>query len=135
MISESIDAGYALIPTDSGKSMSCESACLGYVLANSGNTQKEEASIRFLKYMLSEEVQTRILEETEQIPANAQVSWENYKEEKPRLYQAASLVLQAEQKTEVPDNLWSAAQKATFTDTIFDVLTGSVSVEELSGNL
>lgn len=135
MISDNIDAGYALIPTESGRSMSCESACLGYVLANSGNIQKEEASIRFLKYMLSEEVQTRILEETEQIPANAHVSWENYKEEKPRLYQAASLVLQAEQKTEVPDNLWSAAQKTYFTETIFAVLTGDVSVEEFIENL
>lgn len=130
MISDNIDAAYALIPTDSGKSMSCESACLGYVLANSKNTQKEEASVRFLKYMLSKEVQTRILEETEQIPANAQVSWELYKDEKPRLYQAATIVQQAEQKTEVPDNVWLAAQKSNFTEMIFNVLTGKISIDE-----
>ena len=63
LISENINAKYALLPTTSGKNLSCESACFGYVLGKSGNEQKEEASIRFLKYMLSKKVQTRILEE------------------------------------------------------------------------
>ena len=47
MISENINAKYALLPTTSGKKLSCESACFGYVLGKSGNEQKEEASIRF----------------------------------------------------------------------------------------
>lgn len=67
MISDNINAGYALLPSVSGTSISCESACLGYVLGNSGNADREDASIRFLKYMLSEPVQTRIVRETEQI--------------------------------------------------------------------
>ena len=92
MISENINAKYALLPTTSGKKLSCESACFGYVLGKSGNEQKEEASIRFLKYMLSKKVQTRILEETEQIPANKQVALDSYEKEMPRLFQAASLV-------------------------------------------
>ena len=129
MISENINAKYALLPTFSEKKMSCESACLGYVLGKSQNEQKEEASVRFLKYMLSRKVQTRILEETEQIPANSQVVLDTYKEDMPRLFQAASLVLSAQNKIEVPDNLWSASQKSYFTENIFRELTNKVSPE------
>ena len=135
MISENINAKYALLPTTSGKKLSCESACFGYVLGKSGNEQKEEASIRFLKYMLSKKVQTRILEETEQIPANKQVVLDSYEKEMPRLFQAASLVLSAEDKIEVPDNLWTYEQKAYFTENIFRELTGKISPEAFTRQL
>ena len=129
MISENIDAEYSLLPTNSEKTMSCESACLGYVLGKSGNESKEEASVQFLKYMLSRNVQIRILEETEQIPANRQVNLEAYKEEKERLFKAASLVLDAQDKIQVPDNLWSAKQKNYFTENIFRELTNKIPPE------
>ena len=135
LISENINAKYALLPTTSGKHLSCESACFGYVLGKSGNEQKEEASIRFLKYMLSKKVQTRILEETEQIPANKQVVLDSYEKEMPRLFQAASLVLSAEDKIEVPDNLWTYEQKAYFTENIFRELTGKISPEAFTRQL
>lgn len=127
MISENISAEYALLPTVSGNSMSCESACLGYVLGNSGNEEREKASVRFLKYMLSEPVQTRIVRETEQIPANPQIAIEDFADEKPRMYQAASLVVKADRKIDVPDNLWTASQKTVFTGNILDVLAGKQS--------
>lgn len=124
MILEELDVKYALLPSMSGTTMSCESACMGYVLGKSNASEKEEAAVRFLKYMLSEEVQTRILEDTEQIPANPKVSLENYREEKPRMYQAATLVLQAERKIDTPENLWGMDQKEKFTDNIMEVLEG-----------
>lgn len=132
MISEDINAKYALLPTESGDSMSCESVCLGYVLGNSGNEEKEAASVQFVKYMLSETVQKRILEETEQIPANSYVELSGYEENKPRLYQAASLVLGAQEKIEVPDNLWTAAEKNVFTENILEVLSGELTEEEFN---
>ena len=85
--------------------------------------------------MLSEKVQKRILEETEQIPANEYVVLDAYKEAMPRLYQAASLVLGADRKIEVPDNLWSADQKAYFTGNIFRVLTGAMTPENFQKRL
>lgn len=130
MISEDIHARYALLPTESGSSMSCESACLGYVLGRSGNEEREQAAIRFLKYIMSEPVQTRILEETEQIPANPRVSFQDFAEKKTRLFQATDLVLDAEKKIDVPDNLWNAEQKAWFTGNILNVLSGEMSVQD-----
>lgn len=131
MISKNIHAKYGLLPSESGTSMSCESACLGYVLGNSGDENRENASVRFLKYMLSSPVQDRIVKETEQIPANPQIELEDYAEEKPRMYQAASLVMDADRKIDVPDNLWAASQKTIFTENILDVLTGKESESEL----
>ncbi len=124
MISKDISAAYALLPTVSGTSMSCESACLGYVLGNSGNEEKESASVRFLKYMLSETVQARIVEETGQIPANPHIALEDYADERPRMYQAASLVMGADRKINVPDNLWTASQKAVFAENIWNTFSG-----------
>ncbi len=135
MITGDINAGYALLPTNTGKAVSCESSGLGYVLGRSGNREREDASVRFLKYMLSEKVQTRILEETEQIPANPEVSLDIYKESKERLYQAASLVLSADEKIEVPSNIWSLNQEKYFTESIFQVLMGDVPVQEFEKNI
>lgn len=135
MISKQIDAKYALLPTDGGESMSCISSGLGYVLGNSGNEEKEKAAVKFLKYMLSKKVQTKILEKTEQIPANPDISLESYKESKSRLYQAATLVLETDEKIEVPNNIWSAEQKDYFIKTIFDVLTGTLSIQEFEEGL
>lgn len=135
MISSDIHASYALLPSNSGKTMSCESSSLGYVLGNRGDEEREKAAIQFLTYMLSEEVQTRILEKTEQIPANPNISLDRYKETKSRLYQGASLVMNAEVKTEVPDNLWTAAQKNYFEKTIFEVLSGKTSAKEFEHNI
>lgn len=135
MISEKIHAKYALLPTNDGISMSCESASLGYVLGKSGSKEREDASVRFLKYILSKKVQTQILERTEQFPANPNISLEKYKNEKKRMYQASTLVLDAERKIEIPDNVWSASQKEYFTDNIFKVLTNEMDKQELVDNI
>ncbi|MFR4128446.1 MAG: hypothetical protein ACLT08_12225 [Roseburia inulinivorans] len=51
------------------------------------------------------------------------------------MYQAATLVLEADEKIEVPNNIWSAEQKDYFIKTIFDVLTGTLSIQEFEENL
>lgn len=129
MISEDINAKYALLPSASGTSMSCESACIGYVLGKSGNEEKEDAAVQFIKYILSEKVQTRILQETEQIPVNPQITLSDFAEEKSRLYQAADLVLSADKKIDVPDNMWNVTQKTKFTENILKLLSGELSIE------
>lgn len=135
MISDDINAKYALLPSCTEKTVSCESSGLGYVLGKSGNEERQEAAVSFLKYMLSKDVQLQILERTEQIPANPDVSVELYKENKDKLYQAVSLVLEADEKIEVPSNIWSLEQKNYFTESIFDLLAGTISVQEFEENI
>ena len=124
MISDDINAKYALLPSG-----------LGYVLGKSGNEERQEAAVSFLKYMLSKDVQLQILERTEQIPANPDVTVELYKKNKDKLYQAVSLVLEADEKIEVPSNIWSLEQKNYFTESIFDVLSGTISIQEFEENM
>lgn len=134
MISDKIHAKYGLLPNASGTSMSCESACMGYVLGKNADG-KEEAAVKFLKYMLSEEVQIRIMEDTEQMPANPGITLDKYKNDKPRMYQAARLVLDADKKIDVPDNLWSLNQKEYFTQNIMEVLEGRTDGQNLINDM
>ena len=135
MIHSTVDAKYALLPTMTGQALACESVDLGYVLSNSGNMEKQEAAVRFLKYMLSESVQKRILRETEQIPANQNVSLEEFAAEKERLYRAALQVENAEYKIEAPSNIWSENQNAFLKENIIKVLNGEMSEEEFGKTL
>lgn len=64
--------------------------------------------------MLSKEVQERILLKTGQMPANPQITIEQYSEKMPRFCQAATEVKQAEIKIQVPANLWNSAQMHIF---------------------
>ena len=135
MISDDINAKYALLPSCTEKTVSCVSSGLGYVLGKSGNEERQEAAVSFLKYMLGKDVQLQILERTEQIPANPDVTVELYKKNKDKLYQAVSLVLEADEKIEVPSNIWSLEQKNYFTESIFDVLSGTISTQEFEENM
>ena len=123
MIDEDLDVAYALMPGGS-KSICCESAGAGYILGNTGDTKRQEASVRFLKYMLSEEVQTRILLETQQVPANPNINIADYEQKMPRFSQAVATAQQAEIKIEIPEQLWANQQTQVFSEYIFSVLNG-----------
>lgn len=126
MIAEDKNVKYALLPSNETGGLACESAYLGYVLGNTTDPMKKEASVRFLKYMLSEEVQERILRETEQVPANPKINLEDYEQEMPRFYQAVKTVQSAEKKIEAPRNLWEYPRDNVFEEYILDVLAGNM---------
>lgn len=77
--------GYALFPSDNGESVSFVTANSGYVIGNTASQEQIDASVRFLKYMLSEKVQKRLVEETGQAPSNPTVRVEWMEEHAPRL--------------------------------------------------
>lgn len=126
MIREEVDASYALLPSSGRESISCESAGLGYVLGNSGDTRRQEAAVRFLKYMMSRPVQERILLETGQMPANPNVDVEALCGGETRFWQAVDRVQSAQRRIEAPDNLWENDRKNVFLDNILDVLSGKL---------
>lgn len=97
---------YANYPTVSGKSLSYVSSPSGYVLARQTDERKAEACIRFLKYMLSEEVQTRIAVETGQVPANLNVEVAAIIENAPLFVRAVDTVNQADIQIQTIANAW-----------------------------
>lgn len=125
MIAEDLNVSYALLPAETA-SICCESAGAGYVLGSTGDAARQEASVRFLKYMMSRKVQERILLETQQMPANPNLCIDDYAELMPRFSQAVSTAQQAEIKIEIPDQLWSNQQMTVFTENIFSVLSGKL---------
>ena len=135
MISDQIDAAYALIPSEEGEKISCESACLGYILGKTGDEKKQEASVRFVKYMLSQPVQERILKETEQVPANPHIDIRKYQKKMEHFVQAADTVKEAGIRIQVPDNLWSTRARDSFMEGIDEVLKGELSDEEFIRSL
>lgn len=60
-------------PSNYGKSLVYMSPSSGYVLHDSGDEKKIKACVQFLKYILSDEVQSRIANETGQAPSNPNV--------------------------------------------------------------
>lgn len=135
MISDKIQAEYALLPSRDGERISCESACLGYLVGKTGDKKKQDASVRFVKYMLSQSVQERILKETEQVPANPHVDIKKYRREMERFVKAADTVREAALKIQVPDNLWKESAKQNFMDGILDVLEGKRDEQEFIQSL
>lgn len=125
-IADDLNVKYALLPAGENTTMACESACLGYMLGDSREEMKKEASVRFLKYMMSSEVQERILKETGQMPANPNVMLTDCREEMPRFYQAADTIRSADRKIEVPENLWENSKRSIFVDYILEVLEGDL---------
>lgn len=130
MISKHLQAEYALFPSQPS-SVSCESAGIGYVVGHTGNKAREQACVRFLKYMVSPEVQERILRETQQFPANPKIEIGSFAEQLPRFCKAVSTAQSADIKIEIPEQLWGNQQIDILKKNIIPVLSGEMSKQTL----
>ena len=129
-----LDACYAPFPGKNGSTIASSSVCLGYIVGNTGNQETMDASVEFLKYMLSEKVQKRILLETGQMPSSPKIHLEEYKEQIPRMCNAVEAIRGADRIIEVPDNLWTADQLENFRNQIMEVLNGTLDEEQFCTN-
>lgn len=136
MLHPNLKASYALFPSEEGESMAAVSSCLGYIVGKTGNVEKQDACVRFLKYMLSESVQVRILKDTSQVPASPLVDMEEYKNQCSfRLYQAIQKVNEADIFFETPVNSWTERETDYFKRKIYQIFTEEVSIEEFIDNM
>lgn len=135
MLHRNLQVGYALFPSEDGGGIGMVSACTGYIVGNSGDEKKHQACIRFLKYMLSEPVQERILRETGQIPSNPQVDLEKVCGERPELYEAYQVVMGAEEFREIPANRWNSEWIAEYDREIEKFLEGDITLENFLSNI
>lgn len=134
MIDPELNVAYAAFPSEDGKGVSMISSCVGYILGNTGDKERMDASVEFLKYMLSEPVAERILKETGQIPSNPNIEiTEELGNE--RLYKAVSCVKEAGYVTEVPANLWNSGLEEAYGENVSLYLKGKLTLEELQKEL
>lgn len=134
LIREDLKVAYAPLPTKDGKGVSARSTGVGYILGNSGNEEKKAASIRFLKYMLSERVASKILEETGQVPSNPNIEITE-KIAGERLFQALQAVNKAGKKIEVPANIWGTSQKEQYGTNMILYLDEKLSLKALHSRM
>lgn len=101
------EIAYANYPTNYGSMLSYVSPSSGYVIYNSPNERENEAAVSFLKYMLSEEIQTEIATKTGQVPSNPNVDNQAVILEYPELGKALEVVHSAEIQLNSISSVWS----------------------------
>ena len=131
MIDSDLDVAYSYFPSDNGKGISTRSACVGYILGNTGDERRIEASIEFVKYMLSDEVAVRILESTGQVTSNPNIDITQV-DVSERMEQAFNSVQSAEIIIETPENLWNRGKKETYGKALIQYLKGTISEQEFT---
>ena len=85
---------YAAFPGLCGETIAYANPATGYVISSDGSQKQIDASIRFLKYMLSEDVQKQIVIKTHQAPSNPKISEPWIHEQVPILADAVQVCKQ-----------------------------------------
>lgn len=134
MIDESLQVSYAPFPSDDGKGIATQSACVGYILGNTGDEKRINASVEFLKYMLSDEVAGRILEQTGQVPSNPNVEITE-QNGGARMNQAVKCVENAGITIETPENLWDLSKKKEYGENVILYLQNRITEKEFRKRL
>lgn len=129
--SPNMEVGYALFPSWNEKPIAEVSVSPGYIISNQGTKEQLEAGIKFLKFMLSEETQTRILKEVGRIPTNPQVKIDGLKQARRRLYDNFALISEAKHKKETPENSWNSYTYRKFAENISFYLKGEINEVDL----
>ena len=134
MIDENLPISYAPFPSKDGKGIGTISACVGYILGNTGDEKRMEASVELLKYMLSEETASKILEQTGQLPSNPNIQITE-QSGGARLNQAVECIKNAGLIIETPVNLWDLSKKEEFEENIILFLQNKITEQELRKRL
>ena len=96
----------------------------GYVISSDGSQKQIDASIRFLKYMLSEDVQKQIVIKTHQAPSNPKISEPWIHEQVPILAEAMQVCQEADQQILTLYTVLSAKKSAQLEQSLEDLLRG-----------
>ena len=134
MINEELNVAYATFPSDDGKGIATQSACVGYILGNTGDEKRMEASVEFLKYMLSDEVAIKIMEQTGQIPSNPNIEITEQNGGN-RMNQAVECVKNAGLIIETPENLWDLSKKKEYGENVILYLQNRITEMEFRKRL
>lgn len=130
-LNENLKMEYVDFPTLDGKKTGLISAYPGYFMSSSSDENQKKACIRFLKYMLSEKVQSRIWKETGQLPSNPNIDIDRISNKEDRRYQAYTELMNSDVIKELPRNDWGDHKMDTFGSSIFQYLQGGISDEDM----
>lgn len=115
---------YAAFPGLCGETIAYANPATGYVISSDGSQKQIDASIRFLKYMLSEDVQKQIVIKTHQAPSNPKISEPWIHEQVPILAEAMQVCQEADQQILTLYTVLPAKKSAKLEQSLEDLLRG-----------
>lgn len=115
---------YAAFPGLCGETIAYANPATGYVISSDGSQKQIDASIRFLKYMLSEDVQKQIVIKTHQAPSNPKISEPWIHEQVPILAEAMQVCQEADLQILTLYTVLSAKKSAQLEQSLEDLLRG-----------
>ena len=115
---------YAAFPGLCGETIAYANPATGYVISSDGSQKQIDASIRFLKYMLSEDVQKQIVIKTHQAPSNPKISEPWIHEQVPILAEAMQVCQDADLQILTLYTVLSAKKSAQLEQSLEDLLRG-----------
>ena len=130
LIDESIAASCVAFPGGANGTVALQTALSGYVIGNTGDERRMEASVAFVKYMLSDDVQRRILLETGQYPENPSVDLSAYAAAMPRLMRGAEAISGADVCLTCLVDTYAEDERALLRDCVGRLLAGRLTAEE-----
>lgn len=126
------DIGYSPYPGLDGVTVSYVSLSEGYVISAQSSPRQQAAALDFLKYILSQPVQERIVEETLQVPLNPAVKVETIRQSHPLLGMALEEAYRAQVQVPTVYSLWHEAVVAAFHENVAAFLEGQISAGQLA---
>ena len=103
----------------------------GYVIAKSDDPKKEEACVRFLKYMLSKNVQMKIAVEAGQAPENPGIDKVEITKSLPMLGNALEKAHDADIQIYAMSSLWKSSVVEELKNNIYQATQSQSSYEDL----
>lgn len=104
------EISYSAYPYRESEKLAYVSASSGYVFKAQKDERKEDAVIRFLKYMLSTDVQEKLAVKTGQMPVNPNINTARVKEENPLLAEAMDKGYEAPVQIQMIRSVWNENQ-------------------------
>lgn len=127
--------GYAVYPSADEGGVSYVSPPSGYLLARQEDKRKEEACIRFLKYMLSDEVQKRLAMETGQVPCSPKVGVEVFGDSGTLFGRSVEAVQSAEHQIKSLVCVWDAGKRDVLNEYLISSLDDPAVMAEMAEKL
>ena len=129
------EIAYANYPTNYGMELSYVSPSSGYVVYDSPDERENEAAIRFLKYMLSRETQTRIAIETGQAPSNPMMDNKVIAEKYPVLGHALETAHHAGIQLKTITSTWNSEAIDIISESLEKACTSENELEKMIENM
>lgn len=130
LLNNSLSVAYAPFPSENRHSVGLVSACPGFLAGNTGTEAQKEASVRFLKYILSKPTQERIAKEARYIPSNPNIQVERLTTDRMRLCEAYYVIRKRDITGQLPTKGWTKEALTLYNNNVMQYMENAISLDD-----